>query len=135
MKKLLAIVMMLLIPTVFIYAETVEEGVRKHPQSSLYYCKKKIWTQDIPPMSAIERIAINGQTKKAYIKFYNNDEEIEWDIERYKENRGITIYVLTGAEIGFDLEAEKIYYYKSNGKLVAYFEWDIKKTADAMRIQ
>lgn len=43
MKKLTAIVMMMaLTMPILVMAETIQEGVKKHPKSSFYYLRKKL---------------------------------------------------------------------------------------------
>lgn len=133
MKKLTAIVMMMaLTMPILVMAETIQEGVKKHPKSSFYYLRKKTWKQEIPPMSAIERIAIDAPALKAYIKFYDSEEEIEWRIQGADDIDGVHFYILTGATIGFDLDKEVMYYKSST--LNEVFDWDFEKSASADRL-
>lgn len=83
-------------------------------------------------MSAIERIAIDAPALKAYIKFYDSEEEIEWRIQGADDIDGVHFYILTGATIGFDLDKEVMYYKSST--LNEVFDWDFEKSASADRL-
>lgn len=130
MRKLIAIVMMLI--PVFVWGETVDEGLAKHPDATLYYCKKKTW-KGIPTMSAIERVAFIGNKGKIFIKFFNQDEEMECSVNGHSEDVGdVTFFPLINGKIGIDVENERIIWVSSGNDIIETFKMDIEKTCKAL---
>lgn len=136
MKKLIAIVMMLaLTMSVYIMAETIQEGRNLHPKAVFFYCKKKIYGEDvIPPMSSIERVAIDGLN--FYIKFYEQDEELNTRLNGSREERGDwRYYPLSIGGIAINIEDEKLVFFNSSGEMDEVFDLDIKKSAQSASLR
>lgn len=117
--------------------ETIREGRKLHPNATLLYCKKKVYDKNtIPPMSPIERVAIESSARKIYIKFYEQDGELETLVSGKTNTIGDWNYfpVIIGG-IGINFEEEKLAYLDTNNKVVEVFNIDIKKSADAMRLE
>ena len=134
MKKIF-VLLLLVTSSLVSLAETVEEGIALHPNANFYYCKEKIYGEDvIPPMSPIERIA--WDKFDVYIKFYNQDDEIKTRLNgSIKEYGDWRIFPMVIGEFRLNIEDEKLKYYGASGKLLEIFDLDINKSADALMLK
>ena len=87
-------------------------------------------------MSSIERVALDYTARKFYIKFYEQDGELDTRINGKTNTIGDWRYfpVVIGGS-GINIEEEKLAYLDTNNNVVEVFDIDIKKSADAMRLE
>lgn len=135
MKKLLAIVMLALLCTLTIYADTTDDLAVKHKDADIVFFSEGIVEGQGRISNPLEYAVLYVDAKKVYIKKKLNKKEVCLTIAMPFHSDNLAVFILeNGGNFSYSTGMLIFSYSPTNdGEMIAY-KWDLSKTDKWMRL-